>query len=70
MEKLMQNATAVYQPALEKMAEQRAKELEEIRAKIRTSPEEVEAWFEKEIAKVGNVNINETMNKFNATAGI
>lgn len=66
----MQNAAAAYKPALEKMAKQRADELQAMKAKVRTSPEEVEAWFDAEISKVGNVDIQDTMNKFNATAGI
>jgi hypothetical protein len=35
---------------------------------VRTNPEQVEAWFDKEIEKLHNMDINEIMK--NATAGI
>lgn len=38
------------------LTENRKRELESIKNKIRTSPQEVEEWFDKEIAKLSNTN--------------
>jgi hypothetical protein len=70
MEKLMESAASAYLPRLEQMAETRKAELVEIKAKIRTDPEQVEAWFDREIEKLGNMDVKDVMNKVNATAGI
>ena len=70
MEKLMESAASAYLPRLEQMAETRRAEMAEIKAKIRTDPEQVEAWFDREIEKLGNVDVKDVMNKVNATAGI
>jgi hypothetical protein len=50
------------------MAMARKAELEEIRLRVRTNPEQLEAWFDMEIEKLQNMDINEIMK--NATAGI
>lgn len=68
MDKLMESATSSYMPKVEEMAKARKAELEEIKIKVRTSPEQVEAWFDKEIEKLQNMDIKEIMK--NATAGI
>ena len=70
MEKLMESAASAYLPRLEQMAETRRAELAEMKSKIRTDPEEVEAWFDREIEKLGNMDVKDVMNKVNATAGI
>lgn len=70
MEKLMESAASAYLPRLEQMAETRKAEMAEIKAKIRTDPEQVEAWFDREIEKLGNMDVKDVMNKVNATAGI
>jgi hypothetical protein len=70
MEKLMESAASAYLPRLEQMAETRKAELVEIKTKIRTDPEQVEAWFDREIEKLGNMGVKDVMNKVNATAGI
>ena len=70
MEKLIESTASVYLPRLERMAEQRRAELIEMKSKVRTSPEEVEAWFDKEIEKLSNMDIKDLMNNVNATAGI
>jgi hypothetical protein len=63
MEKLMQNAVSTYLPRFESMAESRRAELTEIKSKIRTKPEEVEEWFDKEILKLGTLNVSDMLNK-------
>jgi 3-methyladenine DNA glycosylase AlkD len=68
MDKLMESATSAYMPKVEEMAKARKAELEEIKIKVRTNPEQVEAWFDKEIEKLQNMDIKEIMK--NATAGI
>ena len=68
MDKLIESATSAYMPKVEEMAKARKAELEELKTKVRTSPEQVEAWFEKEIEKLQNMDIKEIMK--NATAGI
>lgn len=68
MERLMESAASAYAPRLEEMARARKAELEEMKAKLRTSPEQVEAWFDKEIGKLQNMDVKEIMK--NATAGI
>ena len=70
MDKLMESAASAYLPRLEQMAETRKAELAEMKAKIRTDPEQVEAWFDKEIEKLGNMDVKDVLDKVNATAGI
>ena len=41
---------------IQHLSESRKSELESMKSKIRTSPQEVEEWFEKEIAKISNLN--------------
>ena len=68
MEKMMESATSAYLPRVEEKARARKSELEEIKMKVRSNPGEVEEWFDKEIDKLQNINIQEIMK--NATAGI
>jgi hypothetical protein len=68
MEKMIEGATSAYLPKLEEKAKARKAELEEMKLKVRTNPEQVEEWFEKEIDKLQNINIKDIMK--NATAGI
>ena len=68
MEKMMESAAAAYMPRVEEKARARKSELEEIKMKVRSNPGEVEEWFDKEIDKLQNINIQEIMK--NATAGI
>jgi hypothetical protein len=63
MEKLMQTAASTYMPRLESIAEGRRVELTEMKSKIRTKPEEVEEWFDKEIKKVGTIDVSDMLNK-------
>ena len=68
MEKMMESATSAYLPRVEEKVRIRKSELEEVRMKVRTNPEQVEEWFDKEIDKLQNIDIKEIMK--NATAGI
>ena len=68
MEKMMESATSAYLPRVEEKARARKSELEEIKMKVRTNPEQVEEWFDKEIGKLQNIDVKEIMK--NATAGI
>jgi 3-methyladenine DNA glycosylase AlkD len=68
MDKLMESATSAYMSKVEEMSKVRKAELEEIKIKVRTNPEQVEEWFDKEIEKLQNMDIKEIMK--NATAGI
>ena len=68
MEKMIEGATSAYLPKLEEKTKERKAELEEMKVKVRTNPEQVEEWFDKEIDKLQNIDINEIMK--NATAGI
>lgn len=68
MDKILESAASTYAPHLKEVARGRKAKLEEIRAKVRTNPDEVEDWLDKEIEKLGSVDIKEMMK--NATAGI
>ena len=68
MEKMIEGATSAYLPKLEEKAKSRKAELEEMKLKVRTNPEQVEEWFDKEIDKLQKIDIKEIMK--NATAGI
>jgi 3-methyladenine DNA glycosylase AlkD len=68
MEKMIENATSVYLPKAEEKAKARKEELDQIKSKIRTNPEHVEQWVDKEIGKLLSIDIKQIMN--NATAGI
>jgi hypothetical protein len=68
MEKMIEGATSAYLPKLEEKAKERKAELEEMKVKVRTNPEQVEEWFDKELDKLQNIDIKEIMK--NATAGI
>ena len=68
MEKIIESATSAYLPKVEEKARVRKVELEELKAKVRSNPEQVEEWFDKEIEKLQNIDIKQIMK--DATAGI
>ncbi len=68
VDRLMEGAAAACLPRLEEMAKARKTELEEMKAKVRADPQQVEAWFDREMEKLGSVDVKEIMK--NATAGI
>jgi hypothetical protein len=65
---MIENATSAYISKVEEKANARKAELEEMKVKVRTNPEQVEKWFDKEIDKLQSIDIKEIMK--NATAGI
>ena len=58
IEKLLESLTSSYIPRLRETSQSRANELAVIRGKVRSSPEEVELWFDKEIEKLRNVDFS------------
>ena len=67
MDKIIESAMSAYMPKLAKLREARAAELAQMREKVRTNPEEVEAWLDKEIEKLGKMDAGFFKD---ATAGI
>jgi hypothetical protein len=63
MDRLMESAASAYMPKIEEMAEQRRKELVEIKSKVRTEPSAVEAWLDAEIEKVGKLDPKDLFGK-------
>jgi hypothetical protein len=61
--KLLENAMSGYKPRLEEMSRIRVDELAVTKAKVRTHPDEVEAWFDTEIAKAGNIDFSDILKK-------
>ncbi len=68
MERMIETATSAYVPKVEEKAKARKAELEDMKAKVRTNPQQVEEWFDKEINRLQNIDIREIIK--NATAGI
>lgn len=62
-ERLLQNALSGYSPKLYEISKLRIDELASTKAKVRTHPEEVEAWFDTEIAKAGNIDVSDILKK-------
>ena len=61
MGKLLQNAVSSYMPQLESIRETRKAELISMKELVRSKPEEVEAWFDKEIEKLNSMNVQDMM---------
>jgi hypothetical protein len=68
MEKMIESAASSYLPKVEEKAKARREELEQIKSKIRTDPEQVEAWFDQQIQMLSNIDVKQIMK--DATAGI
>jgi len=62
-ERLLENALSSYSPKLYEISKLRVDELASTKAKVRTHPEEVEAWFDTEIAKAGNIDVSDILKK-------
>ncbi|HEY7734305.1 MAG TPA: hypothetical protein VIB07_05885 [Nitrososphaera sp.] len=56
--KLFENVVSAYSSKVADMAQTRGAELAIVKSKIRIHPEEVEAWFDREIDKVNGIDIN------------
>ena len=65
LERILQNVASQYMPKLQNIACTRANELTVMKGKVRTSPVEVEAWFDKEIEKLRNVDLSDLIEKMN-----
>jgi hypothetical protein len=57
MERMLVSVASQYIPKLQNIASVRADELTVMKEKIRSSSEEVEAWSDKEIERVHNVDM-------------
>ena len=66
MERILVSVASQYIPKLQNITSVRADELAVMKEKIWTSPEEVEAWFDKEIERVRNVDMLGLINKLKA----
>lgn len=64
-DQLFERALSAFGPQFEAISKARAEELTEIKSKIRTSPEEVEAWFDMEIKKVSTINVSDVIDRIN-----
>lgn len=62
-EKMMENALSGYRPRLEELSKMRVDELAAVKAKVRTRPEEVEAWFDTEITKASKMDVGDILRK-------
>ena len=62
-EKILEIAMSGYRPRLEEISKMRVDELAVTRAKVKTHPEEVEAWFDTEIAKAKNLDLGDILKK-------
>lgn len=62
-EKLVEMAMSGYTPRLKEISKLRVDELAAVKAKLRTCPEEVEAWFDVEIAKASNIDVSDILKK-------
>jgi hypothetical protein len=60
-EKMLENAMSGYRPRLEELYKMRGDALLAVKAKVRTHPEEVEAWFDAEIAKASNMDVSDIL---------
>jgi hypothetical protein len=65
LERILQNVASQYMPKLQNIACTRANELTVMKGKVRTSPVEVEAWFDKEIEKLRNADLSDLIEKMN-----
>ncbi|WP_415281288.1 hypothetical protein [Candidatus Nitrososphaera sp. FF02] len=62
-EKLIESAVSSYMPRLQEMSAGRLDELARIKAKVRSEPSEVEEWFDREMAKARDMDINGVLKK-------
>ena len=66
MERMLVSVASQYIPKLQNIASVRADELTVMEEKIRSSSEEVEAWLDKKIERVRNVDMLGLINKLKA----
>lgn len=62
-EKMVENALSGYMPRLQEISLERAGELERMKSLVRSEPEKVEAWFDKEIARARDMDASGVLKK-------
>ena len=62
-ERLVEGVASAYSSQIEAISKVRAEQLADIKSKIRTNPDEVEAWFDKEIARIGKIDVSDLFRK-------
>jgi hypothetical protein len=60
-ERMVEMALSNYMPTIQKAKEQRVAELESLKSYIRSEPEKVEEWFDREIEKTKNIGSSELL---------
>lgn len=60
-ERLVEGVASAYSSQIEAVSKVRVDQLAEIKSKIRTNPDEVEAWFDKEIARIGKIDLSDLL---------
>jgi len=60
-ERLVEGVASEYSSQIESISKVRAEKLTGIKSKIRTNPDEVEAWFDKEIARIGEIDLSDLL---------
>jgi 3-methyladenine DNA glycosylase AlkD len=60
-ERLVEGVASAYSSQIEAISKIRADQLAEIKSKIRTNPDEVEAWFDKEIARISKIDLSDLL---------
>lgn len=60
-EKLVEGVASAYSTQLVSISRDRNKQLAYIKSKIRTNPDEVEAWFDREIARIGAIDFSDLL---------
>lgn len=63
IEKLVESAASAYMPKVEEITNVRRAELEEMKSKILSDPQQVELWFDKEIEKLANISVGDMLAK-------
>lgn len=62
-EKMVENALSGYMPRLQEISLERIGELERVKAMVRSDPEKVEEWFDKEIARARDMDVSGILKK-------
>jgi len=60
-EKLVEGVASAYSSQLAAISRDRKEVLTNIKSKIRTNPDEVEAWFDMEISRVSSIDFSDLL---------
>ena len=63
-QKILESVISLYRPLAEGLKYNRIAELRYIKSKISDNPSEVEEWFEKEINRLNNFNVEDISKEF------